>query len=112
MAGVELERGQGYAYTRDLLKLDSRRSVVNLSEIPRELRQIRTPLQVNAWERSLRSHPDWDFWHFLLRGTSEGFRVGFCYATCSCTSAKSNMQSAVLNPRVVEEYLAKEVGQR
>ena len=109
-AGVELDQGRwSYAYTRDLLKLESRRAVMSLAEIPVELQQIQTPLQVREWERSLCAHPDREFCDFLLRGMTNGFRVGFWYATCSCTRAKSNMNLAVSNPMVVEDYLTKEM---
>ena len=57
----------------------------------------------------MRSHPNREFCNFLLRGTTEGFRVAFRYVTCSCTRVKSNMKSAVSNPTVVEGYLMNEV---
>ena len=77
-AGAELDQyHRGYAYTRDLLELESRRAVCSLADIPAELQWIRTPLQVHEWERSLRVHPDREFCQFLLRGMTEGFRIGF-----------------------------------
>ena len=109
-AGAESEHGRlSYAYTEDLLRLDSRRAAVSLAEIPRELQQIRTPLRAREWERSLVAHPDREFCDYLLRGITEGFRVGFRYSSCRCNRAKANMRSAVLNTKVVEEYLAREV---
>ena len=109
-AGAEPQHCRGeYAYTRDLLRLDSRRASTTLAEIPMELQRVQTPLRVREWERSLVAHPDKEFCNYLVRGITEGFRVGFRYSSCSCTRAKSNMQSAVSNPKVVEEYLAKEV---
>ena len=106
--GAGAERRE-YVYTRDLLRLESRQAPGTLAEILRELQRVRTPLRVREWERSLVAHPDREFCNYLLRGISEGFRVGFRYSSCSCTRAKSNMQSAVSNPKVVEEYLAREV---
>ena len=47
-----------YAHTKDLLVLDSRKSEVKLNDIPAELREVRTPLVVEEWEKSLCSHPD------------------------------------------------------
>ena len=81
---------------------------MTLAEIPRELQRVKTLLQVWEWERSLVAHPDKEFCNYLLRGITEGFRVGFHYTSCLCTRAKSNMQSAVSNPKVMEEYLARE----
>ena len=96
-----------YAYTKDLLVLDSRKSEVKLNDIPAELREVRTPLVVEEWEKSLRGHPDREFCAYLLRGMAEGFRVGFQY-NHSCTAAKSNMKSASDYPEVVDDYLRKE----
>ena len=42
------------------------------------------------------------------KGLCEGFKIGFAFKEHSCTSAKSNMRSAVKNPTVGEEYLAME----
>ena len=55
------------------------------------------------------THPDREFYDFLLRGMTEGFRVGFHYSSCTCTQAKSNMQYMLSNTLVMEEYMAKEV---
>ena len=82
---------------------------MTLAEIPRELQRVKTPLRAREWERSLVAHPDREFCNYSLRGITEGFRVGFHYSSGSCTRAKSNMQSALSNPKVVEEYLAREV---
>ena len=43
-----------------------------------------------------------------MKGLCEGFKIGFGFKEHSCTSAKSNMRSAVKNPTVVEEYLSME----
>ena len=69
---------------------------------------INTPLVVDEWRRQLVEHPDRDFAQYLLRGITEGFRIGFNYRDCKCESAKRNMQSAINNPQVVREYLALE----
>ena len=96
-----------YVYTKDLLVLDSRKSGVQLKDIPTELRQVQTPLAIEEWEKSLRGHPDREFGAYLLRGMAEGFRVGFQY-TRSCTPARSNMKSASDHPEVVDDYLRRE----
>ena len=86
-----------YAYTRNLLQLDSRRAPVDFSDIRSDLRRILTLLRAQEWEWSLRDHPDRKFCDYLLRGMMEGFRVGFSYSSCSCVWAKSNMRSALEN---------------
>ena len=68
-----------YTYTKDLLVLDSRKSNVQLKDIPTELRQVRTPLMIKEWESNMREHPDREFCEYLLCGMVEGFRVGFQY---------------------------------
>ena len=88
---------------RDLLRLDSRRTAVSLAEIPQKLQQIRMLLCTREWERSLVAHLDRECCNYLLRGITEGFRVGFRYLAWVCTRTKSNMQSAASNPKVVED---------
>lgn len=97
-----------YPYTRHLQILDSRRPS-KAGKLPKELRQIRTPLAANEWEQRLSSHPDQAYREYLLKGMREGFRVGFGYSSHTCTRSKTNMTSATKNPKVVDEYLAKEV---
>ena len=83
---------------------------MDLSDIPSDLRQIQTPLRAQELEWSLRAQLDREFCDYLPMGMMEGVRVGFCYSSCSCVQAKSNMRSALVNPGVVEEYLKKDVG--
>ena len=54
-----------------------------------------------------KSHPDEDY---LMRGIEHGFRIDSKYEKHTCQSAGSNLQSARTNPKVIEEYLTKEVG--
>ena len=84
-----------------------RRAVLSLLDIQRSCSRAEPPLQVHEGERSLRAHPDREFCPLLLGGMTEGFRIGFRYASCSCIRAKSSTKSAVSNP--MEEYLSKEV---
>ena len=47
---------------------------------------------------------------FFLQGLSEGFRIGFDYASpITLKSAKTNMQSARLHAEVVDDYLQTEI---
>ena len=70
-AGVEREKFQGeYAYTRDLLRLESRRAPGTLAEILRELQRVRTLLRLREWERTLLAHSDREFCNYPLRGVT------------------------------------------
>ena len=71
---------------------------------------VLSPLRTQEWEEWLRPHPDRVYVQYLLQGLREGFRIGFKYGECACSSAKTNMKSAMANPAVVDQYLAKEVG--
>ena len=93
VVGMEPSQCQ-YAYTKDLLVLNSRRSEVQLNDIPAKLREVHTFLVVEEWEKSLRGHPDREFCAYLLQGMAEGFRVGFQY-NHSCMAAKSNMKPVI-----------------
>ena len=99
-----------YPYTRDLVELQCRKPTSQTINIPLEGTVVRTPLAVHEWREWLRPHPDRSYAEYLLHGLEQGFRIGFKYGDCTCTSAKSNMQSARANPAVVDEYLKKEVG--
>ena len=70
---------------------------------------MQAPLVIYEWREWLRPHPDRAYAEYLHHGMEEGLRVGFKYGDYTCTSAKSNMQSARVNTTVVEEYLEKEV---
>ena len=58
-----------------------------------------------AWAKSLRRHPDQRFTAWLLRGLSEGFRIGYGGGSGKRTRASRNLQSAREQPAVVDEYL-------
>lgn len=55
------------------------------------------------------AHPDSFYKSYLLRGMTEGFRIGFQYQSSKCISSKANMLSATQNPEVVDKYLEKEI---
>ena len=84
-------------------------SPVTLESVQAELRQLKTPLVRDEWVACLREHPDRDFVSYLVKGISDGFRVGFDYSDHTCHSAKANMQSAINNETVVQERLQAEV---
>ena len=107
----EPETRRGYAYTQDLVRLEEcRPDPQRPVGLPAVVRVVQTPLQVEIWERELRSHPDREFVAYLLRGMKQGFRIGFNRHVAQLKSARRNMRSAEEFPDVVDSYLAKERG--
>ena len=103
------ERGR-YAYMDQLEALDRcRPQPRDLVALPEKWSRVTTPLKSEEWERELKDLPDRRCAEFVIRGISEGFRLGFGYASHSCRSAQVNMLSATTNPQVIEEYLGNEV---
>lgn len=74
----------------------------------RRLSQTSTPLLVAAWKAKLSRHPDQDYAQYIVQGLEEGFHIGVGRDQ-EFKSAKQNMQSALQNPDIMEEYLGKEV---
>ena len=96
-----------YIYMSDLKTL-SCHTASPASSLPKLLSTVTTPLNVEAWRSELSDHPDQEFVGYLLDGIQHGFRIGFDSEHHRCVSAKRNMMSALQNPEVVGEYLAKE----
>ncbi len=108
--GHSLSRVGGlYPYMDDLAEFEGRKPASGKARVPRAARAINTPLVPREWARGLVRHPDIRFRQYIERGIREGFRIGFQHGGVACKSAKRNMQSAYLNPGVIDEYLAKEV---
>ena len=101
-------KGGQYKYMNEIQAMDQCRPGIP-SILPDKFVRVSTSLRAEEWEVRLRSLPDRRCAEFLIRGISEGFRLGFQHHDHQCSSAKDNMRSAVQNPRVVEEYLEKEV---
>jgi len=95
----------------DLLALESK---VPLSphNLPSVLKEIITPLKVEAWRKSLSTHPDRRFCQYITDGLEKGFRIGFNYNAQSIRSIKSNMRSATQHPQVVLDYITRECTER
>ena len=106
----DIGRHKEVANTQDLLDLEMC-IPAQRQEVNRCLTGIRMPLQRGQWERALANQPDQEFVSFLLRGMRGSFRIGYNHRGHSCKPASRNMQSARLNPQVVEEYLAKEASE-
>ena len=64
---------------------------------------------LQQWTRDLAQLPDQAFRGYILSGIANGFHIGFSYQSHRCSSAGSNMQSALENSEVVQDYLDKEV---
>ena len=61
------------------------------------------PLRLEAWSHRLSSHPDSEYFRYIL-GREQGFRIGFDYSRFGCCRARQNMLSARQNASVVDEY--------
>ena len=59
------------------------------------------------WRKFLQDHPDQDFVGFILRGIEEGFRIG-ANPESLLRPASRNMQSALQQPGIINEYLQSE----
>lgn len=94
-----------YAYTADLLTLHSKNAEPTV--VDSRLALVHTPLNLPQWERCLHNHPDADFARYVLDGLRHGFHIGVDNSF-KVRSARSNMQSALQDPRVVDEYLRHE----
>ena len=96
---------EAYPYTRHLVEFEQRGSS---EAVPSWLHRVSTPLMLREWSIELSEHPDPVFRNYILNGIQKGFCIGF-NRVGRCTSAASNMHSALENAAVVLEYLQKEV---
>ena len=62
-----------------------------------------------AWRAALADHLDKSYVDYILRGITEGFRIGFNYSHHTCRPSHGNMLSTLENPDVVDDYLQKEL---
>ena len=79
--------------------------------VPPEISFVNTPLVECEWQSQLELHPDKEFSQYLPEGFTNnyyGFGIRYNYESHTYNVAKRNMASAVENPQVAEEYLAKE----
>ena len=90
----------------DLLQLDACRPRVP-TRLPPRMEEVHCPLPWREWDRSLATHPDRRFRAYIVDGLRHGFRVGFNYQQ-ACRKSLRNMPSALEQPQVVQDYLAKE----
>ena len=71
------------------------------------LAQVQTLLNKQAWQLALALHPHRAFVRYLIRGISDGFRIGF-KRSCPLQSSHQNLVSVCEHPEVVQAYLDKE----
>lgn len=76
--------------------------------VPEWLKPVTTTLRWRIWAKEMEEHPDENFRAYILNGISKGFRIGFDHRHHQCKSASANLNSALTNARVVQEYLDKE----
>ena len=99
----------GYRYTEHLTALERCMPAVSSGSPGHPaLQAVRTPLNVSAWREALRNHPDQTLAHYLIKGLSEGFRIGFDRSH-GLVSTNRNLPSATEQAEVFAEYLEKEV---
>ena len=77
--------------------------------LPEECRHIVSPLKPAIWEALLLEHPDRRFVDHLMRGLSDGFRIGCRASLRNLQSVSTNMPSAILHSEVIQKYLRDEV---
>ena len=101
-----------YPYGQQLVMLDKLRPTTPV-QLPEELQQIHTPLQPQAWQQALAGYPDKSWTEFLLKGITQGFRIGFNWEKHrhKLRPNHRNLRSAEDNPEVVRQYLAKETAE-
>ena len=103
-----LSLGPGpYKYMTDLLYLESKQPPFPMA--PELTGGGESPLlpYIQNWQFHLRDHPDAQYQQYLLKGLTEGFRVGFDWSQ-QLSSAKQNMPSVTKEPQVVQDYIKKE----
>ena len=77
--------------------------------IPSSAKNIYTPLVQNTWRQYLHQHPNRRLVQFFLKGISEGFRIGYGSYAKGPKSSKQNLQSALLHPQIVDDYIKTEL---
>ena len=96
---------QGYRYRADLAALDACRpgGPLAVARAP-----VRTVLTVPKWTSALQVCPDAAFGSYIVRGLTEGFRIGYDYQQRR-GRGRRNLASAAAHPREVDAYLTEEL---
>ena len=72
-----------------------------------ELSQVRTPLDIGAWQKVLSIVPDPALARYICSSLENGFRVGFKWGS-PLKPARSNLESASAHSEAVNEFIRKE----
>ena len=94
-----------YRFIKDLLALELSSPTLPTLPYPSG---ISSPLCPEAWEKALSSIPDKAFTAFLMRGITQGFRIGVNEGA-PVKPARRNLKSAYEQPEIVTAYIRREV---
>ena len=95
-----------YYYLNQLMALDACRPLCEDSNLNSSL-SVTCPLILNNWSRELSSfHPDKVYAQYLLKGISQGFRIGY---NRHHHLHQSHSVMLTQNPEVISQYLSQEV---
>lgn len=95
-----------YVYTAHLVALEGHVSP-SPSPVPPCLRTVQTPLCANHWAKSLSGHPDRQLVAVIMRGITQGFRIGYRRGG-PLRSTLRNMSSVMATPYPVQQFLDSE----
>ena len=98
-------RDKKYYYLNHLMALDACNPLCEDSNLYLSS-SVTSPLIFDNWTRELSSHPDKAYTQYILRGISQGFRIGY-----NRHHQLRQSHSAMLthNPEVISHYLSQEV---
>ena len=83
--------------------------VPDLPVVPPPACKINTPLNTKNWQHCLSPHPNHNLVQYFIDGISNGFRIGISTPVQALQSANKNLQTALLQPQVVDQYLQSEL---
>ena len=91
--------GNKYYYLNQLMALDACRPLCEDANLNSSL-SVTSPLISNNWSRELSFHPDKAYTQYVLRGISQGFRIGYNRHHHLC----SHIQSCLI--KLLRSYLS------
>ena len=95
-----------YHYIEDIFALDHTRPNPPTPQPAYAI--VTSPFHTHERSRQLAAYRDQAFVDYVLRGITQGFRIGFAYSR-AIHSAKTNMRSASEHPQIIEEYICTEL---
>ena len=97
--------GNRYAYTDDLLRLESYRPPPRRGLFSRGP----SPINLHLLFSFLCRHPDQVFASYIFRGLRDGFRIGFAHQSHTPVPATGNHPSSRERPRIISAHLQEEL---